>query len=114
MSLPLRLRFAAVVIFMAATAEYIFLGELLSPPFYMVCILLVLASVNSHWPIFTSRTVLANSVLAPITALAGYLQGYLIIAVPILDGILFTWLSLGALSQHRHISANLITRGKHG
>jgi hypothetical protein len=114
MSLPLRLRIAAVVIFMAATAEYIFLGELLPPPFFMVCILLILASVNSHWPIFTSRIVLVISVLAPIAALAGYLQGYLIIAIPILDAILFTWLYLGALSQHRRIFANLITRGKHG
>jgi hypothetical protein len=114
MSLSLSLRIAAVVIIMVATAEYIFLHEPLPPPFVVASILLVLASVNSHWPIFASCILLVISVLVPIAALTGYLQGFLIIAVPILDGILFIWLLLGALSHRRGISTNLITRGKHG
>ncbi len=114
MSLSLSLRIAAVVIIMVATTEYIFFHELLPPPFVMASILLVLASANSHWPIFASRILLFISVLVPIAALTGYLQGFLIIVVPILDAILFTWLLLGALSQRRGLPTNLITRGKHG
>jgi hypothetical protein len=114
MSLSLSLRIAAVVIIMVATTEYIFFHELLPPPFVVASILLVLASANSHWPIFASRILLFISVLVPIAALTGYLQGFLIIVVPILDAILFTWLLLGALSQRRGLPTNLITRGKHG
>lgn len=101
MPLPTVLRIVASLIVLVVIGEYFVLGELLLPPFVFVTVLIVLSFAYQKWPNVTAWLAAIVSVAAPIAALNGYLQGKLVIVVPIFDSIIFAWLLWTAIRELR-------------
>ena len=101
MPLPTVLRIVAGLILLMVIGEYLVLGELLLLPFGVVTVLILLSFAYSKWPTATAWLALIVSIGVPIAALNGYLQGKLVIVVPIFDAIIFTWVLRTAIRELR-------------
>ena len=92
---------AAVVIAAVATLEYLLLGELLVPPFVASALLLLLSRAAQKRLRLVAGVSVFLSVALPLGALIGYLRGELVLAVPILDFLLFSWVFANAVHALR-------------
>ncbi|MEO0369380.1 MAG: hypothetical protein AAF197_11445 [Pseudomonadota bacterium] len=102
MSLPIALRIASALILLIVIGERIFLGVWMLPPLLVVIpTLIILSFVYSRAPIGVARAVMVISVILPLLALNGFLQGFLVVLIPILDTLIFGWLFFLALKVVR-------------
>ncbi|MEM6512579.1 MAG: hypothetical protein AAF660_06170 [Pseudomonadota bacterium] len=92
MPLPTVLRTVAGLIVGMVIGEYFVLDVLMIPPLGVVAVLLLLSFTYDRWPVATARIAAVLSVVVPIGALNGYLQGKLVLLVPIFDAVIFAWL----------------------
>ena len=101
MPLPTVLRIVAGLIVLMVIGEYFVLGELMLPPFVFVTVLIVLSFTYQKWPNATAWLAAIVSIAAPVAALNGYLQGKLVVVVPIFDSIIFAWLLWTSIRELR-------------
>ena len=92
---------AAVVVAVAVAFEYLILGELLAPPIVGSALLLLLSWASRKWLRLVAGVSIFLSVALPLGALIGYLRGQLVLAVPVLDFLLFSWVFANAVHALR-------------
>lgn len=92
---------AAVLIFAVASLEWLLLDVLLVPPFVFSFLLLVLAAIGTRWPKPVAGISIMLAILIPIGATLAYLNGDIVIAIPIFDAVLFAWVAYNAIHALR-------------
>ena len=92
---------AAVVVAAGAALEYLFLDELLAPPIVGSALLLLLSWASRKWLRLVAGVSIFLSIALPLGALIGYLRGQLVLAVPVLDFLLFSWVFANAVHALR-------------
>lgn len=100
------LRIVGASIVLMALGEYFVLDVFLVPPFVVAAILFLLSFVYQAWPIATAYAAILLCVVVPAGAIMGYLEGTLVLLVPIFDVIVFAWLlwtAIGTLRSPRSI-----------
>ena len=84
-----------------ALGEYLLLDVFLVPPFVVAAILILLSFACSVWPVPTAYAAIVLCVVVPVGAIVGYLQGTLVLLIPIFDVIVFAWLLWTAIRTLR-------------
>ncbi|MEM1261692.1 MAG: hypothetical protein AAGH76_04815 [Pseudomonadota bacterium] len=105
MPLPTVLRIVAGLIVVMVIGEYWVLDQLQLPPLGVVSTLVALSFTYQKWPTASAWLAAIMSVAAPIAALVGYLQGYLVLIVPVFDAVIFFWLLSTAIRELRPFSS---------
>ncbi|MEM7019428.1 MAG: hypothetical protein AAF512_19080 [Pseudomonadota bacterium] len=95
------LRIVGALIYLVAIGEYFILDKLMIPPFIAATVLIIMSFLFARWPRVVAGIACAISILAPLAALNRYLQGQLVLFVPIFDAIVFAWLLWIAISVIR-------------
>ena len=90
---------------LAASFEFVVLGQFLPAPFVVAAALFALSFVHGQWKRASIRLLLMCSILIPLGALKLYLEGKVVVAVPVFDGLVFGWLFLRARNWLRQGSA---------
>lgn len=101
MSLPSVLRIVGGLIVLMVIGEYVVLQQLMLPPLVVVAVLLGLSFAYGRWPTPVAWIAVVLSVLTPVAALNGYLQGKLPLVVPIFDAVIFAWVLWTAVAALR-------------
>ncbi|MEO1036019.1 MAG: hypothetical protein AAFX44_10705 [Pseudomonadota bacterium] len=105
MTLPAVLRIVAALIAVMVLGEYVVLGALMIPPLIVIALLVAISFAAKLWPFASAFAAMTISVLAPIAAINGYLQGAIPLIVPIFDLVIFSWLLWTALRTVRSVKA---------
>ena len=92
---------AAVIVAVGAALEYLFLDELPAAPFVGSALLLLLSWASRKRLRPVAGVSIFLSIALPLGALIGYLRGQLVLAVPILDFLLFSWVFSNAVHALR-------------
>ena len=92
---------AAIAVAFAAALEYVFLDELLVPSFVGSALLLLLSWAARTWTRPVAGVSIFLSFAVPLGALIGFLRGELVLAVPIFDFLLFSWVFANAVHTLR-------------
>lgn len=101
MTLPSVLRIVGALIVVLALGEYFVLDVFLVPPFVVAAILFLLSFACNAWPVATAYAAIVMCVVVPAGAIMGYLEGTLVLLVPIFDVIVFAWLLWTAIGTLR-------------
>jgi hypothetical protein len=84
---------AAGLVTILVAVEYFILGLILMPPVIISASLVVLSLASRKWPTTIAGISILISILVPIGAVLGFLNGDLHIAIPIFDVLLFSWVA---------------------
>lgn len=109
------LRIVALLIVLMVAAEYVLLEVLMIPPLVVAALLLLLSVAATAFPRSVAVVCMLLSILVPAGAIMGYLEGQLVVFIPIFDVLVFTWLlwiALRTLREDR--SANVPEEGVSG
>jgi len=99
MTFSIVLRVAALLICIVALTELVVLKELIIPPFVVATFLITLSFLFKSRPKLVLMIAMAVALVIPPAAVAGYLAGALVIAIPIFDTLLFGWILWNALKN---------------
>ena len=101
MTLPNVLRIVAALIAAVALGEFFVLGVFLVPPFVVAAVLFLLSFAHNAWPVATACAAIVLCVVVPVGAIMGYLEGDLVLLIPIFDVVVFAWLLWTAIRSLR-------------
>ena len=102
---------AAIAVASVAALEYVFLDELLVPAFVGSALLLLLSRAARTWTRPVAGVSIFLSFALPLGALIGFLRGELVLAIPIFDFLLFSWVFANAVQTLRSAGAAPKMRG---
>ena len=92
---------ASIAVASVAALEYLFLDELLVPAFVGSALLLLLSWAARTWTRPVAGVSIFLSFALPLGALIGFLRGELVLAIPIFDFLLFSWVFANAVHTLR-------------